>query len=152
MQPLDKVLEIGTGSAYQAALLAEMGADVFTIERQKKLFDRCQHFEYLQRYPILQFFYGDGYEGLPRYAPFDKIVLTAAAPQISQVLVRQLKTGGMMVLPFGEHGESQRMIRLIKLAGGEVNEERFGAFSFVSMLEGRKKAFGFLRGNNDSDN
>ncbi|HET7897688.1 MAG TPA: protein-L-isoaspartate(D-aspartate) O-methyltransferase, partial [Flavisolibacter sp.] len=99
VQPLDKVLEIGTGSGYQAAVLAEMGAQVFTIERQKKLFDRNRSFAFLHHYPNIRFFYGDGYEGLPQYAPFDKILLTAAAPEIPSKLLQQLSAGGMMVMP-----------------------------------------------------
>jgi protein-L-isoaspartate(D-aspartate) O-methyltransferase len=139
VKPLDRVLEIGTGSGYQAAVLAEMGADVFTIERQKKLFDRNHHFRFLTNYPNIHFFYGDGYEGLPSYAPFDKILLTAAAPEFPSKLIQQLRVGGMMVLPYGEHGVSQRMIRLTKVDTSELKQEWFAAFSFVPMLKGKQE-------------
>src|SRR5689334_14932576 len=96
IKPFEKVLEIGTGSAYQAVVLAEMGAQVYTIERQKQLFDHNKQFTWLKKYPNIKFFYGDGYEGLPTYAPFDKVIITAAAPFIPQKLIEQLKTGGKM--------------------------------------------------------
>ena len=86
----DKILEIGTGSAYQASVLAELGANVFTIERQKKLFDLNKVFILRSKYPNIKFFYGDGFEGLPTYAPFDKILITAAAPFIPPKLIEQL--------------------------------------------------------------
>lgn len=133
----DKVLEIGTGSAYQACVLAEMGAQVFTIERQKKLFDSNKTFQFLKKYPNIKFFYGDGYEGLPTFAPFDKIIITAAAPEIPQKLIEQLKPGGIMVLPLGS-GEVQRMMRISKLENGALKEEVFDHFSFVPMIEGKK--------------
>lgn len=109
----DKVLEIGTGSVYQASVLAEMGAQVFTIERQKKLYEKNKNFIFKSKYPNIKFFYGDGFEGLPTYAPFDKIVITAAAPHIPPKLIEQLKTGGKMVLPLDE-GKYQRMLRITK--------------------------------------
>ncbi len=133
----DKVLEIGTGSAYQACVLADMGAQVFTIERQKKLFDSNKTFQFLKKYPTIKFFYGDGYEGLPTFAPFDKIIITAAAPEVPQKLIDQLKPGGMMVLPLGS-GEVQRMMRITKLESGALKEEVFDQFSFVPMVEGKK--------------
>ena len=133
----EKVLEIGTGSVYQACLLAELGAQVFTIERQKKLFDLNKEFPYLKKYPNIKFFYGDGYEGLPTYAPFDKILITAAAPEIPPKLMDQLKPGGMMVLPLGA-GEVQQMKRVTKLERGAIKEEVFDNFSFVPMVEGKK--------------
>lgn len=136
IKPFDKVLEIGTGSAYQSVVLAELGAQVFTIERQRKLFDRNKSFQYLKKYPGIKFFYGDGFEGLPTYAPFDKIIVTAAAPQIPPKLAEQLKPGGKMVIPVDEH-HSQRMLRLTKQTDGTLTEERFDLFSFVPMLEGR---------------
>jgi len=137
VKPFDKVLEIGTGSAYQAVVLAQMGALVYTIERQKKLFELNKKFEYLKRFPNIKFFYGDGFEGLPTYAAFDKILITAAAPDIPPKLVEQLKTGGMMVLPVGS-GEVQRMMRVTKVQDTAVKEEVFDHFSFVPMLEGKK--------------
>ena len=137
VKPFDKVLEIGTGSAYQAVVLAQMGALVYTIERQKKLFELNKRFEYLKRFPNIKFFYGDGFEGLPTYAPFDKVLITAAAPDIPPKLVEQLKTGGMMVLPVGS-GEVQRMMRITKVQDTALKEEVFDHFSFVPMLEGKK--------------
>ncbi len=94
VKPFEKVLEIGTGSAYQACVLAELGVTVYTIERQKSLFDSNKAFGYLRKYPNIKFFYGDGYEGLPTYAPFDKVIITAAAPDIPKKLIDQLKPGG----------------------------------------------------------
>jgi protein-L-isoaspartate(D-aspartate) O-methyltransferase len=137
LKPFQKVLEIGTGSAYQAVVLAEMGVQVYTIERQKKLFTDNKNFAFLKKYPSIKFFYGDGYEGLPTFAPFDRVLITAAAPEIPQKLVDQLKTGGMMVLPLGS-GEVQRMMRLTKLENGAFKEEVFDNFSFVPMLGGKK--------------
>jgi len=136
LKPFDKVLEIGTGSAYQACVLAEMGAQVYTIERQKKLFDLNKQFQYLKKYPRLKFFFGDGYEGLPTYAPFDKVIVTAAAPFIPPKLVEQLKPGGRMVIPVGE-GQVQRMLRLIRHEDGSYTQEIFDNFSFVPMVEGK---------------
>jgi protein-L-isoaspartate(D-aspartate) O-methyltransferase len=137
IKKFEKVLEIGTGSAYQAVVLAEMGAQVYTIERQKKLFESNKQFGFLKKYPNIKFFYGDGYEGLPTFAPFDKIIITAAAPEIPQKLIEQLKIYGMMVLPLGG-GDVQRMMRITKLASGALKEEIFDRFSFVPMLEGKK--------------
>lgn len=132
----DKILEIGTGSIYQASVLAEMGAIVYTIERQKVLFDKTKHFILKSKYPNLKFFYGDGYEGLPTFAPFDKVIITAAAPYIPPKLVSQLKPGGVMVVPVDE-GEVQRMLRITKKADGTIAEEAFENFSFVPMLSGK---------------
>jgi protein-L-isoaspartate(D-aspartate) O-methyltransferase len=143
IKKFEKVLEIGTGSAYQAVILAEMGAQVYTIERQKKLFEVNKQFPFLKKYPGIKFFYGDGYEGLPTYAPFDKIIITAAAPEIPQKLIQQLKPGGMMVIPLGG-GELQQMMRITKLPAGplgendSIKEEVFDHFSFVPMVEGKK--------------
>lgn len=136
IRPYDKVLEIGTGSVYQASVLAEMGAKVFTIERQKKLYEKNKEFIFKSKYPNIKFFYGDGFEGLPTFAPFDKIIITAAAPYVPPKLVAQLKTGGFMVLPV-DLGPFQQMLRLTKLADGTYSEERFDNFSFVPMLEGK---------------
>jgi len=133
----DKVLEIGTGSGYQAVVLAAMGAQVYTIERQKQLFEQNKNFPFLKKYPSIKFFYGDGYEGLPTYAPFDKVLITAAAPEIPEKLLQQLKPGGMMVIPLGS-GDVQRMMRITKLPSGALREEVFDNFSFVPMVEGKK--------------
>jgi protein-L-isoaspartate(D-aspartate) O-methyltransferase len=136
IKPYDKVLEIGTGSVYQASVLAEMGAKVFTIERQKKLYELNKTFIFKAKYPNIKFFYGDGFEGLPTYAPFDKVIITAAAPYVPPKLIAQLKTGGLMVIPV-DLGPFQQMLRLTKLADGTYSEERFDNFSFVPMLEGK---------------
>jgi len=138
VRPFDKVLEIGTGSAYQACVLAELGAQVYTIERQKKLFEANKRFEFLKRYPNIRFFYGDGYEGLPTFAPFDRVLITAAAPMVPPKLVEQLKPGGMMVLPVGS-GDVQTMKRLVKKTDGSVEEEVYDHFSFVPMLGGKNE-------------
>ncbi|SFQ20015.1 protein-L-isoaspartate(D-aspartate) O-methyltransferase [Parafilimonas terrae] len=132
----DKILEIGTGSVYQASVLAELGAWVYTIERQRKLYDINKSFFFKTKYPNIKFFYGDGFEGLPAYAPFDKVLITAAAPFIPPKLVEQLKAGGLMVLPVNE-GDKQRMLRLTKKADGSYDEEWFDYFSFVPMLKGK---------------
>ena len=136
IKPFMKVLEIGTGSVYQASVLAEMGAQVFTIERQKKIFESNKKFSYIKKYPNIKFFYGDGYEGLPTYAPFDRVLITAAAPDIPQKLVAQLKRGGMMVIPVGT-GNLQTMKRITKQEDGSLKEEAFDLFSFVPMLGGK---------------
>lgn len=138
VKPHEKVLEIGTGSAYQACVLAEMKANVYTIERQKKLFDfNKASFPFLKKYINIKFFFGDGFEGLPTYAPFDKVIITAAAPFIPPKLIEQMKTGGKMVIPVDE-GEYQRMKRLTKNEDGSFDEEVFDAFSFVPMLGGKQ--------------
>jgi protein-L-isoaspartate(D-aspartate) O-methyltransferase len=136
VKPFEKVLEIGTGSGYQSIVLAEMGAQVYTIERQKKLFDEHRSFILRNRYPNIKYFFGDGFEGLPTYAPFDKIIVTAAAPFVPPKLLEQLRTGGKMVIPVGE-GAVQRMLRITKEPGGILREEIFDNFSFVPMIEGR---------------
>jgi protein-L-isoaspartate(D-aspartate) O-methyltransferase len=136
VEPYDKILEIGTGSAYQASVLAEMGANVFTIERQKKLFELNKEFIFRKKYPNIKFFYGDGFEGLPTFAPFDKILITAAAPFIPPKLVEQLKPGGKMILPLDDDG-LQKMMRITKNEDGSYEEETFSNFSFVPMLKGR---------------
>jgi protein-L-isoaspartate(D-aspartate) O-methyltransferase len=138
VKPADKILEIGTGSIYQATVLAEMGAKVFTIERQKNLFEKSKQYLFKSKYTHLKFFYGDGFEGLPTYAPFDKVIITAAAPFIPPKLMQQLKTGGIMVVPVDE-GDCQRMLRLTKNEEGSFKEEIFENFSFVPMLKGRNR-------------
>lgn len=136
LKPFEKVLEVGTGSAYQACVLAEIKAKVYTIERQRKLYDANKEFGFLKKYPSLQMFYGDGFEGLPTYAPFDKVLITAAAPHIPHKLINQLKPGGMMVLPLNEDN-LQRMHRITKMPDGSLMEEKFDQFSFVPMLVGK---------------
>ena len=130
-----KVLEIGTGSGYQACVLAEMGAKVFSIERQRKLYTKTKAF--LAEFPYrIKMFLGDGNKGLPTYGPFDRIIITAAAPEIPQALVDQLKVGGMMVIPLCENEEHQTMLRLTKQEDGSLKREEHGDFRFVPMLKG----------------
>jgi protein-L-isoaspartate(D-aspartate) O-methyltransferase len=133
----DKVLEIGTGSMYQTTVLAQMGATVFTIERQKQLFDQTAKYIFREQYPTIYFHFGDGFEGLPEFAPFDKILITAAAPAVPEKLWHQLKTGGKMVIPLDESDATQRMLRLTKKRDGKEKRESFDEFSFVPMLEGK---------------
>jgi len=137
IKPYEKVLEIGTGSGYQACVLAELKANVFTIERQRKLFDQFKSFPFKSQYPNLRLFYGDGYEGLSTYAPFDKVLVTAAAPYIPEKLVQQMKIGGKMVIPVGGQ-QVQRMLRITKTSETESEQELFDNFSFVPMLAGKK--------------
>lgn len=133
----DIILEIGTGSAYQACVLAQYGNRIFTIERQKKLFLSNQSFPYLRQFSNIKYFYGDGYAGLPAYAPFDKIIITAAAPFIPPNLIEQLKIGGIMVIPVdGENGK-QTMLRLTKQEDSSITQETFMDFEFVPMLTGK---------------
>ncbi len=136
VKPHDKILEVGTGSGYQASVLAIMGAQVYTIERQKQIYDQNKLFTYLRNFPAVRYFYGDGYQGLPTYAPFDRIIVTAAAPAIPDKLLEQLKPGGIMVIPVGE-GKVQQMIRIQKDAYGEIHKETFDDFSFVPMFQGK---------------
>jgi len=127
-----RVLEVGTGSGYQASILAEMGARVFTIERQKLLYDTLKSLNPPLNYRI-RLFYGDGYAGLPVHAPFDRILITAAAPFIPEALVKQLKVGGILVAPVGK-SDVQIMTRVTKISDTEVNTETHGTFRFVPML------------------
>ena len=136
IQPYEKVLEVGTGSAYQASVLCALGAKVFTIERQHALFREQSTFSYLKTFPYLKRFYGDGFEGLPSYAPFDKIIITAAAPHIPEKLIQQLKTGGIMVIPLGD--DAQQMVKIVKTAEG-FSQEVVGDAHFVPMLSGKQK-------------
>jgi protein-L-isoaspartate(D-aspartate) O-methyltransferase len=137
----DKVLEIGTGSMYQTAILAALGAKVFTIERQKALFDQTPQFAKVfgDQFPDVQFFYGDGFEGLPNLAPFDKIIITAAAPNVPVPLWDQLKVRGVMVIPVDESETVQRMLRLTKKKDGMAKRESYDEFSFVPMLQGKSQ-------------
>jgi len=125
-----KVLEIGTGSGYQSCILAQMGAKVFTIERQRNLYFKTKQLLAETSYRINTFL-GDGYKGLPTYGPFDRIIITAGAPEIPQELISQLKTGGIMVIPLNE-----RMLRLTKQPDGTMYQEEFGDCKFVPMLKG----------------
>ncbi len=129
-----KVLEIGTGSGYQACVLAAMGAKVFSIERQRNLYFKTK--DILEQLPFrVKTFLGDGFEGLPTYQPFDRIIITAGAPNIPETLVAQMKVGGLMVIPMDNlNGEGQTMLRITKLSEKELKKESFGNFKFVPML------------------
>jgi len=129
----DKVLEIGTGSGYQCSVLMEMGVKVFSIERHRSLHMKSKKMlNSLGYFPKV--FFGDGYKGQPSYAPFDKIIITAAAPFIPEDLKQQLKVGGFMIIPLGE-SEKQEMQRLTKVSETEFKIETYGEFSFVPMLQ-----------------
>ena len=132
-----KILEVGTGSGYQTAVLLELGARVYTIERQRQLFLEAQKTLGPLNYKPL-FFYGDGYEGLPAFAPFDRILITAAAPEIPQNLLDQLAVGGILVVPEGDrHG--QKMIRVERDSEGHFKRSEHGHFSFVPLLRGKNQ-------------
>ncbi len=130
-----KVLEVGSGSGYQACVLEEIGAKVFSIERQRKLYHRTKEFIGKLGYKI-KFFYGDGYKGIPAFGPFDRILITAAAPEIPAELLQQLKPGGKLVIPLGG-GDVQTMIRLTKTPDNKIIRENFGAFRFVPLLKNK---------------
>ncbi len=134
VKPNAKILEIGTGSGYQAAVLLEMGAQVFTIERQQELFVKVQQLLPQMGYNP-RFFYGDGYKGLPTYGPFDGIVVTAGAPSIPNDLKTQLAIGGRMVIPVSK-GDHQVMTLLQRRGEDEWEEQLYGDFAFVPMLKG----------------
>jgi len=135
VKKMDKILEIGTGSGYQAAVLIELGAKVYTIERQKKLMLKAKALLPKIGYQP-HFFYGDGYSGLPSYAKFDKILVTAAAPDIPEKLLEQLKIGGRMVVPIGS-SYSQTMTLVVKTGEDEYKTSEHGYFVFVPMLKGK---------------
>ena len=129
----DRVLEIGTGSGYQACILAEMGARVLSIERQRALYEKAVKFLPKMGYTI-KLFFGDGYKGLPAYAPFDKILVTAGAPYIPDPLIRQLKTGGILVIPVGEF-DVQTMTTVTRTGEDRFEKRDHGLFRFVPLLE-----------------
>jgi protein-L-isoaspartate(D-aspartate) O-methyltransferase len=135
--PGEKVLEVGTGSIYQATILAEMGAKVYTIERQQELFENTNKFILKSKYPEsqLNFFFGDGFEGIPQFAPFDKIIITCGAPFIPPKLLEQLNPGGYMVIPVAED-QHHKMVRVTKYEDQSFTQEVFTNFSFVPMLPG----------------
>lgn len=130
-----KVLEIGTGSGYQACVLAAMGAKVFSIERQRNLYFKTK--EILEQLPFrVKTFLGDGFEGLSTYQPFDRVIITAGAPFIPEALVAQLKPNGIMVIPMdNEDGNGQTMLKIKKMEDGTLKQEAFGDFKFVPMLK-----------------
>ncbi|MGB0368810.1 MAG: protein-L-isoaspartate(D-aspartate) O-methyltransferase [Flavobacteriales bacterium] len=131
-----KVLEIGTGSGYQAAVLYEMGAKVFTIERIKELFDRTGKLLPKLGYKVKTFF-GDGNLGVPNWAPYDRIIITAGAPIVPDGLLSQLKTGGIMVIPL-TNGDDEIMKTITKKEDGSLEVNEHGTFRFVPMLENKK--------------
>ena len=135
MKKGEKVLEIGTGSGYQAAVLYEMGAKVFSIERQRKLFDKAKILLPAIGYGNIKLFYGDGFEGMPTFAPFDKILITAGAIEIPEKLLNQLRSSGNMVIPLGD--DVQLMKRFTRLSSGQIEEETFDTFKFVPLLHGK---------------
>lgn len=132
VKPNDKVLEIGTGSGYQAIVLLEMGADLYTIEYQKKLYERTKKFLPQIGYRA-NFFYGDGSKGLQRFAPYDKIIVTAGAPTVPAELINQLKVGGVLIIPVG-NAKTQKMLRVTKLENNKLSTEEFSDFKFVPLL------------------
>lgn len=132
----EKILEIGTGSGYQASVLAVLGAKVFTIERHRKLYEKTKPLLLNMGYTSVRCFFGDGFEGLPGLAPFNKILITAAVPELPKKLLAQLSVGGKMVLPFGEEDNCD-MVRITKHGEGQYEEEVFEKFAFVPMLKGK---------------
>ena len=137
VQPKHKILEIGTGSGYQACVLSELGAKVYTIERQENLFHKTNVLLKKIGYIKIRTFWGDGYEGLPRQAPFDRIIVTAGAPFIPKKLTEQLSIGGKLVIPVGD--QHQKMIRLTRTSAKKFEKEEFGDFKFVPFLKGVNK-------------
>tara|TARA_B100000683_G_scaffold151103_1_gene146263 strand:+ start:377 stop:1027 length:651 start_codon:yes stop_codon:yes gene_type:complete len=135
VKPYEKVLEVGTGSGYQAAVLVGLEANVYTIERQKELFQKTKDFLPKIGYNC-NFFYGDGYKGLEKFAPFDKILITCGAPQIPEDLIEQLNVGGRMVAPIGR-GDVQEMYLIKKISDSEITTTTHGEFSFVPMLNNK---------------
>ena len=136
VQPDDKILEIGTGSGYQTAVLYLMGAKVYSIERQLELYKRTSKLLPQLGYRPKIMTYGDGYKGMPHDAPFDKIIVTAGAPEIPQKLMAQLKIGGQLVIPVGRDVQVMKM--LIRKSATEFEQHEFGDFKFVPMLENKK--------------
>ena len=133
LNPGDKILEIGTGSGYQTAVLLKLKAKVFTIERQLELFKKTSIFFKKMGYRPKKFIFGDGYKGLPAEAPFEGIIVTAGAPEIPKALLSQLKIGGKLVIPVGL--DDQIMTRIIRNSEKEFEREEFGSFRFVPLLE-----------------
>ncbi|MCS6796348.1 MAG: protein-L-isoaspartate(D-aspartate) O-methyltransferase [Raineya sp.] len=134
LQPNQSVLEIGTGSAYQACILAEMGVKVYTIEYNEILFKKARRMIDILRYDKkVQCFLGDGSQGLPRFAPYDAILVTAGAPAVPESLLFQLKIGGRLVIPVGDN-KTQKMMRIIRKNEKQFTQEEFENFSFVPLL------------------
>lgn len=133
VQPGDKILEIGTGSGYQTAVLLHMKAKVYTIERQHELFKKTKLFFRKMGYFPKKFVFGDGYKGMPDEGPFDGIIVTAGAPKVPKALLGQLRVGGRMVIPVGV--DSQVMYRITRKSDTEFERETFGTFRFVPLLK-----------------
>ncbi len=134
IQPMEKVLEIGTGSGYQTAVLLEMGAKVYTIERQKELYLKAKaQLESMGYHP--HFFYGDGYLGMPSYGPYSKILVTAGAPEIPDALITQLQVGGKLICPVGDN-QTQIMTLVEKVSESDIKITKHGNFIFVPLLKG----------------
>lgn len=131
----DKILEVGTGSGYQACILSLLGAKVYTIERQSALFEKTDKLLRELGFGAIRTFLGDGYAGLPMFAPFDKILVTAGATMLPETLLNQLAVGGYLVIPIGGD-DSQTMWRYTKLTEGDIKSEAFGKFKFVPFLKG----------------
>ncbi len=136
VSPNDKILEIGTGSGYQTAILIEMGAEVYSIERQKELYTLAKKSLPKVGYVPKKLVFGDGYLGLPEYAPFDGIIVTAGAPFVPKPLLSQLKIGGRLVIPVGEH--IQVMTQFIRKGEKRFDKHEFGEFRFVPLLKEKK--------------
>ena len=134
----DKIMEIGTGSGYQAALLAALGARVYTIERQETLHKKAKELLTKLGFGHIRFYFKDGYKGLPEFAPFDKILVTAGAGSIPQELKKQLKIGGILVVPVGDT-TVQRMYKITRISENDYLEEKLDNFRFVPFLKGVKK-------------
>ncbi len=132
LSPGQKILEIGTGSGYQAAVLSELGAEVFTVEYNKKIYQKTLMFLPKLGYNPF-FFHGDGSLGLPQYAPYDGIIVTAGAPTVPNALITQLKIGGILVIPVGNE-KHQKMLSLKKISENNVSKKEFSQFSFVPLL------------------
>ena len=133
VQTGDKILEIGTGSGYQTAVLLELGAEVYSIERQHELFKKTSLFLPKIGYRPKKFIFGDGYKGLKDKAPYDKIIVTAGAPFIPKALLSQLKVGGRLLIPVGN--KTQIMTLLIRKSSKDFEKHELGDFAFVPMLE-----------------
>lgn len=134
----EKIMEIGTGSGYQAAILSLLGGRVYTIERQEYLYEKARNLLEKIGFQRIRCYYRDGYKGLPEFAPFDKILVTAGATEVPQALKEQLKIGGRLVIPVGK--KVQKMYRITRLSETEYQEEVFGKFRFVPFLKGTKRA------------
>lgn len=132
IRPGEKVLEIGTGSGYQTCILMELGAEVFTIERQENLYERvCKVLPHMGYHP--HFFLGDGSKGIAEHAPYDKIIVTAGAPMVPEIMLRQLKVGGILVIPVGGEKE-QKMVTVLRMAEDDFERIELDTFRFVPLL------------------